>query len=216
MLLEINAGPFSPIVGYLGALIAAVYAIWTLLWRKKVWETPQNILPSTIRGLLAAVLGIGMVYFWLTTTPETINYTMKISITFVIIAVVSFIFYYAFIRSYSYDKVVAKENNQTENVTILGGLWLTEEAKKAMKKKKITDIKELFKGSAYNVDRLWSRLSQESLKAIIVIFYLLIVIGGTLGLSATGFIVQVKLTNKPASETTSEANSPGLDTKMQK
>lgn len=216
MLLEINVGPFAPIVGYLSALIAAVYAIWTLIWKKKVWKTPQDILPSTIRGLIAVILGIGIVFFWLTTVPETINDTMKISIILVGIAIVSFILYYAFIRSYSYYKVVAKENNQTDTETILGGLWLSKEAKKTMLKKKITDIQELFKGSAYNVDILWSRFSQESLKAIIVIFYLLIVVGGTLGLSATGFVVQVKLTNKPAFETTSEANSPGLDTETQK
>lgn len=216
MLLEVNVGPFAPFVGYLSALIAAVYAIWTLIWKKKVWKTPQDILPSTIRGLIAVILGIGIVFFWLTTVPETINNTMKLSFILIGIAVVSFILYYAFIRSYSYDKLLAKENNQTDTVTILGGLWLTKEAKKTLLKKKITDIQELFKGSAYNIDLLWSRLSQETLKTLIVIFYLLIVVGGTLGLSATGFVVQVKLTNKPAFETTSKVNSPGLDANTQK
>ena len=140
MLLEINVGLFAPIVGYLGALIAAVYAIWTLIWKKKVWKTPQDILPSTIKGLIAVILGIGIVFFWLTTVPETINNTMKISVILVGIAIVSFILYYAFLRSFSYGKVVAKENNQTDTVTILGGLWLTKEAKKQRLKKKITNI----------------------------------------------------------------------------
>lgn len=212
MFLEINTEPFAPIVGYAGALIASVYAIWTLIWRRKVWETPQNILPSTIKGLIAVVLSIGVVWLWLKTEPNTINEILKIAVIFVIIAFVSFILYYAFIQFFSYNKEVAKNNNETENIKILGGLWLTKTAKESIKSNNIRTVQELFKGSAYNIDELWSRFSQEILKAIIVIFYLLIVTGGTLGLSATGFIVQVKLTNKPAYETTSESDSPGLET----
>lgn len=45
MILEINLGPFAPVVGYVGAILAVVYGIWALIWKKKVWETPQNILP---------------------------------------------------------------------------------------------------------------------------------------------------------------------------
>lgn len=211
MLLEVNFGPFAPVVGYVGAALAAVYGIWALIWKKKVWQTPQDILPSTIRGILGIVLVVGMIFIWLDTNPQNIKAKINLAIIFVIIAVVSFVLYLALLRVLTYDKEEAISATETRIVKVIGGLWLKNSAKQQMINNGVTTIQDLFRGAAYNLDALWTRFSQELSKTIIVILYLGIVTFGILGITTSGFIVQVKLTNKPASEVINKTDSPGLD-----
>ncbi len=211
MILEINYGPFAPLFGYVGSIVATVYGIWTLIWKKKVWKTPQEILPSTIRGLLAVILGIGMVYIWLNAKPQNIDSIINIAIIFAFIAIISFILYFALLRILTYEKIEALNSTQTKSTEVIGGLWLRKSAKIAMTNYGVRTIQELFKGSSYNLDELWSRFSQELSKSIIVILYLAIVTSGILGITASGFIVQVKLTDKNASKVIQKSDSPGLN-----
>jgi len=211
MLLEVNFGPFAPVVGYVGAALAAVYGIWALIWKKQVWQTPQYILPPAIRGILGIVLVVGMIFIWLDTNPQNIKAKINLALIFVIIAVVSFVLYLALLRVLTYDKEEAISASETRIVNVIGGLWLKKSAKQQMINNGVATIQDLLRGTAYNLDALWSRFSQELSKTIIVILYLSIVTFGILGITTSGFIVQVKLTNKPASEVINKTDSPGLD-----
>jgi len=152
-----------------------------------------------------------MVFIWLNTNPANLSDKINLAIILVIIAVVAFISYYAMLRILTYDKVIAVGAKKTEVTKIVGGLWLRKTAKEIMNEKKVRTIQELLKGAAYDADELWSRGSQELAKSVIVIFYLAIVTCGTIGLTTSGFVVQVKLTNKPASAVIDKSGSPGLD-----
>ncbi len=211
MPLEINFGPFAPVIGYVGAALATVYGIWSLIWKKKVWQTPQNILPPTIRGLLGIVLVVGMIYFWLDTNPQNIREKINLAILFVTIAVLSFVLYLALLRVLTYNKEEVVSSTETRVVEVIGGFKLKKSAKQKMINNGVTTVQDLFRGSAYNLDALWSRSTQELAKTIIVILYFCIVTFGILGITTSGFVVQVKLTNKSASEIITNTKSPGLE-----
>ena len=152
-----------------------------------------------------------MVLIWLNTTPVNLSVRMNTALILVIAAVISFIVYYALLRVLTYDKVIAISSKKWKTIKVVGGLWMKKSSKKIMSKHGIRTVQELFKGAAYDVDELWSRSSQELAKSVIVILYLAIVTCGTLGLTTSGFVVQVKLTNKPASAVIEKSQSPGLD-----
>jgi hypothetical protein len=209
MLLEISAGPFAPLFGYVGALLALVYGIWTLIWGKKgIWETPQDIIPKTIRGLLGIIVAIAITITWLFATSENLYDLINLSIGLGIGIILAFIAYYSVIRIFTYEVIYAKDNNLTSPVKILGGFWLTTKAKELHSQG--IGIQDLLKGAVYDVDKLWSRFSQEICKVVIILLYIMIVFGGIVGITTAGLIVQVVLTNKDAVKTIRYEDAPGL------
>ena len=210
MLLEINAGPFAPLVGYASAIVASMYAIWTLLWRQKIWQAPQNLLPTSLRGMIIVILSVGMVSIWLNIEPTTLITSTKLAAILASSAMLSFLLYFFLLRICSYDKEVAVGPNKTEIIKIIGGFNLLNEAKKEMGNHKIRTVQELFKGSLYDADLLWSRTSQEVARICIMLCFIAIAVCGTLALTTAGFITQVRLTGKPAAEVIKKETPPGL------
>jgi hypothetical protein len=90
---------------------------------------------------------------------------------------------------------------------------LKKSARQAMKENKISTVQELFAGSAYDSDLLWTRGSRELSKGLILFAFFLLVMGANLTLITAGFMVQVKLTGKPASAVISKTDAPGLEKK---
>lgn len=212
--LNVDLGPFAPVFGYVSAIVGAVLAIWTLLWRNKVWETPQQIVPPTIRGILVAVIGVTMVMVWLDVAPANVNGFRPFVISLSIIAVITFLAFYALIRICSFKRVDATGvGNETVTTVIIGGLFLKESAKASKLKNNVDTDQELLKGAGYDADKLWSRASQELCRLLINICFIALVYCATTAITTVGFMIQVRLTNKPAAAVIQTKDAPGLKPK---
>lgn len=209
---ELDPGPFAPLVGYVSAILATAFLLrkyW--LGKSQAWHSPDEDLPGTIQKIFGVLCGIGIVGLWLYSNPNTLTSVFKLAIIFVILLIFSFIIYHFLIVSLTYKKEIVIGGSNITIIKIIGGLWLKKEAKDAKKKHCVSTTQELFEGSLYDEDKLWSRNSRGTAKILLIILYLGIMISGTLAISSAGFIVQVHLTKKPAASVITADEAPGID-----
>lgn len=214
ILLQTDPGLFAPVVGYVGAIFAAIFLIQRMAMSKTgIWKSPEEDLPETAPRIVAIISGIIMVFVWLYASPDTMDTLFTIAITCGIILVISYLIYYFCISVFVYkkEKKVANTVNETESVDIIGGFLLKKSAKETKEKKKIASTQELFAGAAYDPDKLWSRTSRSLTKTVIIFLFLVIMVSGTIGITSAGFAVQVDQTGKAATEIISTEDSPGLE-----
>ena len=200
LILEANAGPFAPLVGYIGAIVGAIFLIRQMIWgSKQLWVTPGDILPRLSIRIIGIISGISMVAIWLYASPETLSNIITISIVAGIGLIVSFVTYYFLENNLTY-------NNAKTNQKIIGGFMLTQDARD--KRKRVTSIQILFDGASMPED-VWTRNSIAAAKLLIL--YLIAMLCGTSAMTAAGFGVQVKLTKKSATDVIKKEDAPGLD-----
>lgn len=206
-----DPGPFGPVVGYVGAIAAATAAIG-VTWRGKLkdWKPPEEDLPNTAQKVVLLLACIGMVTVWFYIEPANADRFLIISIGAGLVALFGFIFYLQALKNHSYHKVVAIDAAKTATVKILGGDELLKEAEKAMRGKNLT-VQDYLEGVAYDPDRVWTRASRAKVTTIVVSLFILVLLTGTLAMSTLGFVVQVKLTGKPAAAVINREHAPGLE-----
>jgi hypothetical protein len=83
---------------------------------------------------------------------------------------------------------------QTETVKVIGGLWLRPIAKKKLGRDDGPNtVQELFEGSAYSKDALWSRPAQGLSKVLFALGYIGLTVAGTVALGATSILIALKM-----------------------
>lgn len=204
-------GPFAPVVGYAGAIMAAggsLFTVWGGKMRK--WRPPDEDLPGTAQTLVLLLCGVGMVLQWYFAAPEAIDWLLG-GIAFLVIAcVVCFLRYSGLLGTYVYTKEVATGPQSTNDVRILGGRELLPDAEEKRLNEGV-DIQTLFAGAAYNPDRLWSRQARQWVKQRVLVFFILTLIFGTSALTCASFTVQVLLTKKAAASVIRTSEAPGIE-----
>lgn len=208
---EFDPGPFAPLVGYVGAIIAAVFLIGSI-WRGSLaaWQSPEENLPGTASKIVGVACGIGIVVLWVYATPSTLPSVVRLAVVFGVLLIIFFLVYSFFIGALTYQKKIAINNSHTNTEEIVGGLWLLKEAKESQKEHNVT-TQTLLAGATYEPDKLWSRASRNTAKTLLVLLFLGIMISGTLGISSAGFAVQVRLTEKPAASVITTDQAPGIE-----
>lgn len=203
-------GPFAPVVGYAGAVMAAgaaLLAIWSGKMEK--WRPPDEDLPGTAQKFVLLLCGVGMVVQWYFAVPDVIDWFLGVVVILTVATILCFLRYSGLLGIYIYVKKVATSQNSTCDVRILGGRNLLPEAEKIRTKKKI-DIQTLLEGAAYNVDKLWSREARDWVKQRVLLFFILTLVFGTSALTGASFAVQVLLTKKAAASVIHTTDAPAL------
>jgi hypothetical protein len=213
-LTELDPGPFAPLVGYVGAILAAAYLVG-VLWRGRTqpWRSPDEDLPGTVQKVFGLLSGIGIVGLWLYTTPETMKEVFRISVYLGIILLIGYLAYAFSLGALVLTRYVAVSSSAVKAEKVVGGIWLKSAARTSMKKNKVRSRQTLFEGASYEPDFLWSRTSRGVAKTFLLFLFIVIMVSGTLAISGAGFAVQVRLTGKAAAEVIDVKNAPGADTK---
>lgn len=203
-------GPFAPVVGYAGAIMAAGAALF-FMWGGKMqkWRPPDEDLPGTAQALVLLLCGVGMVLQWYFAVPDLIGWFLGIVAVLAVACVVCFLRYSGLLGNHIYTKKVATSHKSTRDVRILGGRNLLPEAEKKRKSLKV-DIQTLLEGAAYNADLLWSREERQWVKQRVLIFFILTLLFGTSALTGASFATQVLLTKKAAASVIRATEAPGL------
>ena len=203
-------GPFAPVVGYAGAIMAAGAALF-LMWGGKMqkWRPPDEDLPGTAQALVLLLCSVCMVLLWYFAIPGAIAWFLTAVFLFAVACVACFLRYNALLGTHIYIKKVATSQQSTRDVRILGGCELLPEAEEKRKKEKI-DIQTLLEGAAYNPDFLWSREERQWVKQRVLLFFILTLVFGTSALTGASFATQVLLTEKAAASVIDTTKAPGL------
>lgn len=204
-------GPFAPVVGYAGAIMATGAALF-LMWggRMKKWRPPDEDLPGTAQALVLLLCGVGMVLQWYFAAPVTIARFLAVVAMLAIACVVCFLKYTGLLGTYVYLKKVATGPTSTRFVRILGGRHLRPEAEETRKRLGV-DIQSLLEGASYNPDLLWSREARRWVKQRVLLLFILTLLLGTSALTGASFATQVLLTNKAASSVIRTVDAPGVE-----
>src|SRR6266436_6630310 len=165
-------GPFGPLVGYAGAIMASIAAVF-FLWAGKMekWRPPDEDLPGKSQAFVLLLCGVVMVMQWYFAVPEAIKWMLFSSGLFAVISVACFLFYSCLLGIYVYVKKIASGVQSTRDVRILGGIKLLPEAEKKRQERGV-DIQTIFEGASYNVDLLWSRGSRQCVKLPVLILFI--------------------------------------------
>jgi hypothetical protein len=203
-------GPFAPVVGYAGAIMAAGAALF-LMWGGKMqkWRPPDEDLPGTGQGIVLLLCGVGMVLQWYFATPDAIAWILGAVAVLAVACVVCFLRYSGLLGTYIYIKKEATSQNSTRDVRILGGHELLPEAEKKRRKLGV-DIQTLLEGAAYKADLLWSREARQWVKQRVLLFFILTLVLGTSALTGASFATQVLLTKKAAASVIRTTDAPAL------
>ena len=203
-------GPFAPVVGYAGAIMAAGAALF-LLWggKMKKWRPPDEDLPGTAQAIALLLCGVGMVLQWYFAVPDAIGWFLGGVAIFALATVVTFLRYSGLLGIHIYTKKVAIDARSTRDVRILGGRDLLPDAEKKRQKLGV-DIQALLEGAAYNPDRLWSRESRHWVKQRVLLLFILTLVLGTSALTGASFATQVLLTRTAAASVIRSSDAPGL------
>jgi len=203
-------GPFAPVVGYAGAIMASGAALFTL-WGGKMekWRPPDEALRDTSPAVVLLLCGVGMVPQWYFADPDTIAWFIGGFVILAAVFVMCFLRYSGLLGTYIYTKQVVTNKNTTRDVRILGGSELLPEAEQKRRRLGV-DIQTLLEGAAYKVDLLWSREAQQWVKQRVLLFFILTLLSGTSALTGASFATQVILTQKAAASIISTSEAPGL------
>jgi hypothetical protein len=203
-------GPFAPVVGYAGAIVAAGAALFSL-WAGKMkrWRPPDEDLPGSAQKLVLLLCGIGMVLQWRFAEPHNLKWFLIMVALLAVAAVACFFRYSGLLGTYSYIKVVATSPTATREERILGGRELLPEAEKKRLQFSVS-VQDLLKGAAYNPDLLWSRQSRQWVKQRVLAFFILTLVLGTSALTGASFATQVLLTKQAATKVIRSGDAPGL------
>jgi hypothetical protein len=203
-------GPFAPVVGYGGAIMAAGSALFLMFGGKmQKWRPPDEDLPGTGQRIVLLLCGVGMVFQWYFATPAAIGWLLGAVAVLAVTCVLCFLRYSGLLGTYIYIIKEATSTNSTRDVRILGGRELLPEAEKKRVKLGV-DIQTLLEGAAYKTDLLWSRGARQWVKQRVLLFFILTLVLGTSALTGASFVTQVLLTKKAAASVIRAKDAPAL------
>jgi len=104
---------------------------------------------------------------------------------------VSLLIYGVLVGTLIYEVVESPAPNQTASRSIVGGFWLTRDAKRQKRKSRVT-TQRLLEGAAYDLDLLWSRFSRALAKVFMTLFYLGLTVCGSLALTCAAMILMIQ------------------------
>jgi hypothetical protein len=194
MLLASNDfGPLRNLVGTVGSIVAAGAAIG-LAWRGRTkWEPSEEDIskgPQKVGGLVAAVM---IVLIWSRINDrDHIGLLVRLAVGLALVSVVTLLLYGFLVAMQTYYVLQALKADEPIKRNIIGGFWLTDEAKKSQRRKKVT-TQALLAGAAYDPDVLWSRASRGLAKMFFVLCYLGLTVSGTLALTCAATIVGMRV-----------------------
>ncbi|HYE24709.1 MAG TPA: hypothetical protein VEG32_05865 [Clostridia bacterium] len=194
-------GIFAPIVAAGGTIIAMGFAL-AVAWKgKSDWEPVEEDFPKLLRRIGGTVSACIVALIWVQWYGVGHMRTLTSLAAWCLGGLIASAIVYIMLYSVVYKAVrvlpnTSRANPRTEEVRVVGGLWLRESAKKRLNRKGGPEtVQELFEGAAYDKDLLWDKSVQQLSKALFAIGYLGLTTTGTVALGVTSILVALKMAN---------------------
>jgi hypothetical protein len=194
-------GQFGQMIATGTTLVAAVGSLFFLLKKRAKWEPAEEDVPKLAQSIAALVDAVALAWIWYfqqAQGPTARSSLLTIALWSVAVAVACAILYGLLVSVFTYDREVTISPRRVVRLKVVGGFFLRPEAKAAQRRENVT-IQELFKGSAYNADKLWNRLNRSLAKSSFLLSYVGLVVSGTLALATAA--MSLSLPTEPTAET---------------
>lgn len=204
-------GPFTPHVGYVSAIVSAVAMVGFLARGPlKDWEVPEDGMPKVLSRILGFLGAAFMVGGWFLATPGSIGWMLAVAAVCLVLAAFLGVRYVLLGARYKFIKEVANPDGKTvTKKPLLGGDELKPLAKKEYDEKGTTE-QDFLIAVAFNEDKLWPRAARVRVLQKAALSFICSLALGAGGISWLAYVVQVRLTGKPAAEVITQKNAPGL------
>ena len=189
MMEQTDYGTLAPLVKAVGWLVSAGAAI-AFSWRgRSDWEPSEEDVskgPAKVGGLVTTVL-VGIIWAQMATEAYR-NDLVQLALWLLGGTVVSLLVYGFIISTMTFDKVYVTAPSTTATRKVLGGFKLTERAREIKKTRHLT-TQEVFKGAAYDEDKVWVRGWRALAKALFVICYIGLTVSGSIALTCAAILL---------------------------
>jgi hypothetical protein len=192
MILATEYGPFTSLVGTAGTIVAAAGALIMGFRRGAKWEPEELDVERGARRVASLLTAVGLVILWSQfQSLDHLSTLTRIAILLGVLTLVFLVVYGFIIQVFTFQKEVAIAKDHIKNVKVIGGWALTPNAKKQIANRGLT-LQDYFKGTAYNPDAVWTRVSRGIVKQLFVLCYIGLTVAGAVTLTALALIVGLK------------------------
>lgn len=195
-------GPLAGLVGSTTALITAGGAI-TLAWvRGANWAPPEDDVPSGPSRVVSLLTAIAVAGLWFETGKSLYSHDLeKLAINFGAITFFSLLAYSFLMGVYIYTKDIATSTGTVEKIRVVGGFWLTPEAKQNLREART--VQRLFAGAAFDPDLVWPRESRSLVKNCFIVSFSALLLSGSIAISSIALSIDPSASVAPASNLSS-------------
>jgi len=200
-------GPFAPIVSAAGSIVAMGAAIALGFKGRAKWEPVEEDVAKGPQKVASVVASLLIVLIWAQFNDIQYKNTLTKLVIWCMAVLIVSLLVYGLLRGYVYKKVRKKPGSAatskiTEEINVIGGLWLTKSAKKRLAEPEEPDnpqqqapltVQRLFAMADYDKDLLWSRPSQQLASMLFVIGYLGLIVAGTVALGSGAILTGVMM-----------------------
>jgi hypothetical protein len=189
MMEQVDYGTLAPLVKAVGWLVSAGAAIG-FSWRgRSDWEPSEEDVskgPAKVGGLVTTVL-VGII--WSQMAVESYrNDLVRLALWLLGGTVASLLVYGFIIATMTYNKVYVTAPGATATRKVIGGFRLTEPARRVKKAKHLT-TQQVFKGAAYDEDKVWVRGWRALAKLLFVVCYIGLTVSGSIALTCAAILL---------------------------
>lgn len=187
-------GVLAQTIATAGTLVAGSGAL-ALCWKGRFnWEPAEEDVPRSAQKFGGLVISVLIAIMWYRFTKQSSlkpDDLISLSIGFGAIGLVALVVYSLLVGVLIYEKIYVVSGTQTAQQKIIGGLWLTEAARTALKSgsPRPGTVSELFAGAAYKEDLVWPRVSRALAKICFQLAYIVLIACGTCALTAVSLLV---------------------------
>jgi hypothetical protein len=210
MLLDKDYGAFAPIVSAAGTILAMGAAL-TLGWKGRArWEPVEEDVPRAPQKVASLVAALMVVLIWAQWNEIQYKSTLTKLVIGCSIALIVSLVVYGLLNGFIYTAVRKKkgapaDSTETEEIKVIGGLWLTKNAREHVGKpegqqvpserpSQILTVQRMFALSEFTKDEVWSRPSQQLTSMLFTLGYIVLIVAGTVALGSgailTGLIMK--------------------------
>lgn len=200
-------GAFAPIVSTAGSIMAMGAAITLGFKGRAKWEPVEEDVAKGPQKVASVVASLLIVLIWVQFNDIQYKSTLTKLVIWCLVILILSLLVYGLLRGYVYRKVRKKPGSAatskaTEEINVIGGLWLTKAAKKRLAEPEEPDnpgqqapltVQKLFAMADYDKDLLWSRPSQQLASMLFTLGYLGLIIAGTVALGSGAILTGVMM-----------------------
>jgi len=198
-------GAFAPIVSTAGSIMAMGAAITLGFKGRAKWEPVEEDVAKGPQKVASVVASLLIVLVWVQFNDVRHKNTLTSLVIWCSCALIVSLLVYGLLKGYVYKRVRKKPGSAptskaTEEINVIGGLWLTKAAKERLSEPEEPDapgkqapltVQRLFAMSDYDKDLLWSRPSQQFASMLFTIGYLGLIIAGTVALGSGAILAGI-------------------------
>jgi hypothetical protein len=190
-------GALGGIVATAGSVMAAGSAITLAFKGRARWEPIEDDVPEAPAKVAALVTAVCVVLIWSATRQRhDPGWLVPLCLGCLIATFVGMCIYIWLVQVHTFTAEFATGRRRVVSRKVIGGLWLTPCAQKAMLHRPDGPItlQRLFAGAAYDKAKLWSGNSLFAAKLLFLVAFLALQVFGSLSLASAAILLDAVIT----------------------